>query len=197
MRMKRCTTGGTNLDIFVILLRSSSICGLPSQPNTGGSHFRWSSISVYDTIDMATLKAMKYHYSCERQKWIREDGILDCQYCSGYESPPPTNSPVAYIDAPNYLEYSYTFSQGDDGNDDDDNDGNDGDDEAHQEFMAPPQKSQHPTMQPLPPSTFGGFTPPLEMSPSSAYISVQLGYMHEYMTQTFTTFETRLRRIEA
>ncbi|KAK9109794.1 hypothetical protein Sjap_017854 [Stephania japonica] len=139
---------------------------------------------------------MKCRYIRERQTWTREDAIPDGQYYGGYESPLPIDSPVAFFDAPEYLEYSYTFSHDDDGNDGGDgNDGDDGDDEAHQEFTAAPQQSHHPTMQPPPPSTFSGFTPPPEMSPSSAY-SAQVGYLHAYMTESFTSFDTWLRCIE-
>ncbi|KAK9104928.1 hypothetical protein Scep_021772 [Stephania cephalantha] len=58
------------------------------------------------------------------------------------------------------------------------------------------QSQQQSQQQQLPPPypTFYGVAPPPDMSPSTVYRFVQLGYMHEYMTQTFTAIDTRLER---
>ncbi|KAK9157648.1 hypothetical protein Scep_004222 [Stephania cephalantha] len=162
-------------------------------------------LTIYDTIDMATLKAMKYRYIRDRQQWTREDAIPDGQYHGGYESPLPTDSPVAPFDAPDYLEYSYQF--GDDDNADDEgnasNDDHDGDDEGAQDFTVP-QQQQYESAQPPIPSTFGGFSPPANMSPSSAYVyCTHLGYTAHLYDSVIQCVETvsniendRLRRIE-
>ncbi|KAK9132973.1 hypothetical protein Scep_012501 [Stephania cephalantha] len=104
--------------------------------------------------------------------------------CEGYEFPLPTDPPIAF-DERDYLDYNFLFLYG----------GN-GDDEVHQDFAAPPPPQQQSQQQQHPPHypTFYGVAPPLEMSPSMAYLSAQLGYMHEYMTRTFTTIDTRLER---
>ncbi|KAK9169417.1 hypothetical protein Syun_001557 [Stephania yunnanensis] len=54
----------------------------------------------------------------------------------------------------------------------------------------PSQQQQQPPPYP----TFYGIAPPPEMSSSMAYLSAQLGYMHEYMTQTFTNIDAHLER---
>ncbi|KAK9125604.1 hypothetical protein Scep_014450 [Stephania cephalantha] len=127
---------------------------------------------------------MKYRYIRLAQRWIREEDIPDGQHYEGYESPLPTN-PLVSFDERNYLDYSFLFPHGDDG-----------DDEFHQDFVAPPPPQQQSQQQQQPPHypTFYGTAPPPEMSPSTVYLSAQLGYMHEYMTQTFTTIDTRLER---
>ncbi|KAK9148557.1 hypothetical protein Scep_007314 [Stephania cephalantha] len=153
---------------------------------------------------MATLKAMKYRYIRDRQRWTREDAIPDGQHHGGYESPSLRTLLWLLLMRQDYLEYSYQF--GDDDNADDEgnasNDDHDGDDEGAQDFTVP-QQQQYESAQPPIPSTFGGFSPPANMSPSSAYVSAQLGYLHTYMTQSFNAVETsiqhqndRLRRIE-
>ncbi|KAK9132950.1 hypothetical protein Scep_012478 [Stephania cephalantha] len=73
--------------------------------------------------------------------------------------------------------------------------GDDGEDEVYQDFATPPpphQQSKQQSQQPPHYPTFYGVAPPPEMSPSTAYLSVQLRYMHEYMTQTFTAINTAL-----
>ncbi|KAK9157760.1 hypothetical protein Scep_004334 [Stephania cephalantha] len=82
-------------------------------------------LSTYDTIHMATLKAMKYRYIRHAQRWIREEDIPDGQYYAGYESPLPTDPLVAYHER-EYLDYKFMFPHGDDC-----------DDEVHQDFAAP------------------------------------------------------------
>ncbi|KAK9157687.1 hypothetical protein Scep_004261 [Stephania cephalantha] len=139
-------------------------------------------LSAYDTIDMATLKAMKYRYTHRAQRWIREEDIPDGQHYEGYESPLPTNPPVAF-DERDYLDYNFPFPHGDDG-----------DDEVQQDFVAPPPPQSSDPRRRIAStlSTFHGAAPPPEMSPSMVYLSTQLGYMHEYMTQTFTAIDTCL-----
>ncbi|KAK9083055.1 hypothetical protein Scep_029526 [Stephania cephalantha] len=139
-------------------------------------------LSAYDTIDMATLKAMKYRYIRREQRWIREEDIPNGQHYEGYESPLPTDPPVAF-DERDYLDYSFMFPHGDDG-----------DDEVHQDFTAPPPPHQQSQRKHQPPHypNFYGVAPPPEMSPSTAYLSAQLRYMHVYMTQTFTAIATRI-----
>ncbi|KAK9166880.1 hypothetical protein Scep_002071 [Stephania cephalantha] len=85
---------------------------------------------AYDTIDMVTLKAMKYRYIRREQRWIPEEDIPDGQYYEGYESPLPTDLLVAF-DEKDYLNYSFMFPHGDDG-----------DDEVHQDFAASPPPHQ-------------------------------------------------------
>ncbi|KAK9157633.1 hypothetical protein Scep_004207 [Stephania cephalantha] len=87
-------------------------------------------LSAYDTIDMATLKAMKYRYIRHAQRWVREEDIPDGQHYEGYESPLPVDLLVAF-DERVYLDYNFLFPHGDDG-----------DDEVHHHFMAPPPLQQ-------------------------------------------------------
>ncbi|KAK9135375.1 hypothetical protein Syun_014705 [Stephania yunnanensis] len=81
-------------------------------------------LSVFDSIDMATLKAMKYRYIRERKQWTRDDVIPYNQHHSGYES---TDDP---FDAPDYLEYSYHL--GDDDQADDEGEASHNDDDGDQ-----------------------------------------------------------------
>ncbi|KAK9094637.1 hypothetical protein Scep_026106 [Stephania cephalantha] len=87
-------------------------------------------LSAYDTIDMATLKAMKYRYIRRKRRWIREEDISDGPHYEGYESPLPTNPAVAF-DERNYQDYCFLYPHGDDG-----------DNEVHQNFEAPPPPHQ-------------------------------------------------------
>ncbi|KAK9125538.1 hypothetical protein Scep_014384 [Stephania cephalantha] len=71
-------------------------------------------LSVYETIDMATLKAMKYHYIRIKRRWKHVEDIPDGEHYMGYDSPYETDPPVDF-DECDYLNYSFLYPYGDDG----------------------------------------------------------------------------------
>ncbi|KAK9132874.1 hypothetical protein Scep_012402 [Stephania cephalantha] len=71
---------------------------------------------AYDTVDMATLKAMKYHYIRIERRWIHKEDIPDGEHYKGYESPYEIDHPVDF-DEGYYLDYNFLYLYVDDGDD--------------------------------------------------------------------------------
>ncbi|KAK9111934.1 hypothetical protein Scep_019453 [Stephania cephalantha] len=80
----------------------------------GGRH-----LSTYETFDMATLKALKYHYIRRERRWICKEDILDGENYEGYESP-FLSDPLADFNKQDYHDYNFLFPHGDDGGDEGD-----------------------------------------------------------------------------
>ncbi|KAK9105005.1 hypothetical protein Scep_021849 [Stephania cephalantha] len=102
------------------------------------------SLDTRVTIRDTTLYKMKYRYIHAERRWIREADILQGVQYGEYEDPHPSD-PDKPFDAYEYLNYSFTYPQGDAKEDHGVALGNE---EVHQEIPAP--QAPQPTPQPFP-----------------------------------------------
>ncbi|KAK9104882.1 hypothetical protein Scep_021726 [Stephania cephalantha] len=73
-------------------------------------------LSVTNTVDMDTLKAMKYRYIFPKQRWIQDEEILKDEHYDNYESSHESDPNVDF-DECDYLDYSFLYPHGNDGDD--------------------------------------------------------------------------------
>ncbi|KAK9132901.1 hypothetical protein Scep_012429 [Stephania cephalantha] len=118
-------------------------------------HLRDRQLSEIDTVDMATLKVIKYRYIRIEQFLIHKEYIPDGEHYEGYESPCETN-PFVDFDEHDYPNYNL-YPKGDGG-----------DDEVHLSGSMTPQHQQQMQQQALPYPSYFAIAPPHDMSPSLA-----------------------------
>ncbi|KAK9140397.1 hypothetical protein Scep_010078 [Stephania cephalantha] len=133
---------------------------------------------------------MKYRYIHAERRWIREADIPQGVHYGDYEDLHPSDLNETF-DACEYLDYSFTYPQGDANEDHGIAPSNE---EVHQQIRAPhalqatPQPFTHAYIQ-----TYYGMAPPPDMPPYAIYISAQMHDIRELMIQ----YDMCLRHIGA